>query len=128
MKKSNLKELLTKDGRLKFKFQRAYTELCYHVKFKDKKMYLKSYSGKGKYRRITDSHYKNMIEFLKLNEIMFDLGNDAPRGGQLGDYILIRSNRINPIIRLIEDSDKNDINNYLRMLEDKFNLYIKKVG
>ena len=47
----------------------------------------KHYSGSGKYTSVANGTHYTTIEGLRLIGVDFQEGNDAPRGGQCGDYV-----------------------------------------
>lgn len=51
------------------------------------KLYLKYISGSGKWTRIVTRQHDTMIKLLCSHKICYALGNDAPRAGEIGDYI-----------------------------------------
>lgn len=46
-------------------------------------------SGSGRYARYSDDHTKEYCEYIKSLGYTYELGNDAPKGGKLGDYIKV---------------------------------------
>lgn len=54
--------------------------------------------GTGRNRRYIDIN-KNVVEFLELFKIKYCIKNDAPRGGQLGDYIEVNKISLKKIAR-----------------------------
>lgn len=47
----------------------------------------KHYSGSGRYTSVANGTHYTTIEGLRLIGVDFQEGNDAPRGGQCGDYV-----------------------------------------
>lgn len=94
-----MKELLKKDGELKIKYQNLIKLLSEG----EKKLYLKYYSGTVRYRHTVDTDYYNMKKLLDGLNIKYKVGNDAPRGGATGDYILILADRRNSTYKKILD-------------------------
>lgn len=94
--------------------QKKYLELLYimqNYNFENEKIkyhFKKLVGNYARYQYISDVDYNNCIDILKTFKIEYKLGNDAPRGGKLGDYIEI---------------DKKD----LKVLKNKYKKEVEKL-
>ena len=117
------------------------------------KIYKYSVIGSGKYTKLSVDHSRVFREEFIKNNIPFLEGNDAPRGGQIGDYIIfkidfrrkffadikkdIEQNKqkdIEQTKKEMEEMDKikkydfskfpkNDINNFVKNYEESKEIY-----
>lgn len=75
------KHLTTAKGAIAKKFQDVEKVLL------GNRVHGKKYSGRGRFTSITNGTYFATIEGLKSIGVDYQAGNDAPRGGAIGDYI-----------------------------------------
>lgn len=54
------------------------------------KFYINHQTGSGRWTKITDYEFR-VRNILLWNGVIFESGNDAPRGGKLGDYIIVKA-------------------------------------
>lgn len=76
------KEILTSSGSVK----KLYKNALEHSRFDGLKVYPKSYRGSGRYISLRDNSYY-VETALKLNGYKYTSGNDAVKGGKVGDFI-----------------------------------------
>lgn len=77
------KKLYTKEGKLATRFANLDTLLIEGI------WHGKTYSGRGRFTTLTNGDHLSMIEALRNLGIDFKVGNDAPRGGGIGDYVAL---------------------------------------
>jgi hypothetical protein len=86
MKNSVKKLVLTKKGEV----SKAITNMIGNCSFdeKQRKIYVGYYSGSGKY---TSAHSaeSTVTDLLKAGEYKYTTGNDAPKGGVIGDFVKV---------------------------------------
>lgn len=68
------------------------------------KLHLKYPSGSGKWTRIVTRQHDAMIKLLCSHKICYALGNDAPRGGETGDYIEVSALDLCSLIQSLKNS------------------------
>lgn len=89
--KKATKELYTAKGELKSLYKNAINEFV-----RSEKIYPVSYSGRGRHVNVRDmNHYIKMP--LSLMGYKFTEGNDAPRGGQSGNFIKVSKTALNAL-------------------------------
>lgn len=76
-------KLTTKGGAIAKKFQDVEKVLL------GGRHYGKFYSGRGRYTSVANGTHYTTIEGLRLIGVDFQEGNDAPRGGQSGDFVAL---------------------------------------
>lgn len=74
-------KLTTKDGKIAKKYADVEKVLL------GGRVHGKHYSGSGRYTSVANGTHYTTIEGLRLVGVDFTTGNDAPRGGQCGDYV-----------------------------------------
>jgi len=77
------KKLYTKQGKLAARFANLDNLLINGI------WHGKTYSGRGRFTTLTNGDHLSMIEALRNLGIDFKVGNDAPRGGGIGDYVAL---------------------------------------
>lgn len=94
--------LITKNNELKSRFKWT----LHYLASGNNIFHLKSWTkSKGHYNLI-DTEHDRMLEVLKTLGIKYIEGNDAPKGGAVGDYIKIISDKRNKIYKIIIDNQK----------------------
>lgn len=68
------------------------------------KLQLKYISGSGKWRRVNTRLHDAMIKLLVKHSIPYALDNDAPRGGEIGDYIKVSALDLSKLIQTLKES------------------------
>lgn len=76
-------KLYTKAGKLAAKY--ANLDKC----LMDGIWHGKTYSGSGRYCTLSNGDHYAIIEALQLLGIDYETGNDAPRGGGIGDFVAL---------------------------------------
>lgn len=77
------KKLYTKEGKLATRFANLDTLLIEGI------WHGKKYSSRGRFITLTNGDHLSMIEALRNLGIDFKVGNDAPRGGGIDDYVAL---------------------------------------
>ena len=80
-----LQALTTKEGKLKARYSRALWDLLYYPK---NKIYPRKWVQDRRHSRLLD-HSACYIEFFDSLKLAYTTGNDAPRGGQNGYFIIL---------------------------------------
>lgn len=77
-------------------------KLCVEYGIKAIKYYTITEKGSPRHRHYEDftSDFERVLKAKKLN---YTLGNDAPRGGQLGNYLLIKIDKRNAFIKSLKN-------------------------
>ena len=74
---------------------------------KEIKIHTITTTGSGKYTQYTTDKTPKIVAFLKENNIKYTIGNDAPKGGKLGNYVTFKIDKRNKLIKqLIEKETK----------------------
>lgn len=88
-----LTTLYTKKGKLKSNIQKAID--CIH----GTKIYTDQWVGSGRRKNLQSIH-SNVVELLNALGLKYKTGNDAPRGGQEGNFIKISARALTKIKNL----------------------------
>lgn len=67
------------------------------------RIHLKRYTGQGRFSKITTADHDHMSQLLRFFDIEFAYGNDAPRGGKLGDYIQFAFSDLEKLINSVKE-------------------------
>lgn len=65
------------------------------------RMHFKTYGGRGKFSRLNCGEHWAAIDLLKQAGVEFNEGNDAPRGGAIGDYIELSRPEAQKFVKMI---------------------------
>lgn len=105
MKAENFAKLiLTKCTTKKGEIRKKYLEMLFHLCcFPTRRRRTFQWTNKGKSCR--DTH-TNDIELLNLLGVEYGYFNDAPKGGQNGNYIIITQTGFNRILPFLREYDK----------------------
>lgn len=92
MKTSTKKILLTSKGEL----NKSVTNAIAHCRFDEdqRKIHTGYYSGKGRWATRA-SAYSIITSILKAQGYKYAIGNDAPKGGVLGEYVRVSKTAMN---------------------------------
>lgn len=66
------------------------------------KLHLKYTSGSGKWTRMVTRLHDSLIKLLVKHSIPYALGNDATRGGEIGDYIEVSAFDLSELIQTLK--------------------------
>ena len=89
------KQLLKKDGTLSQKALKALGEM--NVMLETGKWHYNSWSGHGNYINLVER--KEVAEVAEMFGIRLKVGNDAPRGGKVGEYYYVEGVEESKMIR-----------------------------
>lgn len=109
-----LQALTTKEGKIKLRHERAIWKL---LNYPPKKIYPRQWIRTGRHCKLCD-HTAYYIEIFDALELSYTTGNDAPRGGQNGFFILLTSEELRKLPNL-------STLNYDALMKEKINDLIK---
>ena len=102
-----MNKFIKKDGTLSARAERlliiAMTGVCADRRYTKKgvilRLKLKDYGGHGRFTHVNDCDHRFFKEMMDAAGIDFAEGNEAPRGGKIGDFIEVKALDILSLIR-----------------------------
>lgn len=85
--------------------QKLYSQLKYEIIYSDNRkgtlvrLHLIKWQGSIKHMRADTQLYDYTIKLFSAKNVKFKTGNDAPRGGLIGEYIEFKVDYRNPFFR-----------------------------
>ena len=80
-----------------------YTRAAQHLTNQGEvKLHLCYWSGTRRHMTLVDSDHRHLINMLDALRLKYETGNDAPRGGAAGEYILIPKSELKKVEAISE--------------------------